>query len=234
MGYYVVMNKKQKENLNKFLAELDLLELLDLGEKVEVINKIKIKLHALSPLKDEPVDCVLWVNSSEVVANDYNPNTVAPPEMRLLELSVSEDGYTQPIVSWENKNKYEVVDGFHRYRVGTETKNIKNRISGYLPITVINKKSTERGNRIAATIRHNRARGKHGVDSMSDIVLELKRRNWSDEKIGKQLGMDQDEVLRLAQITGLAEAFADREFSEAWDIDSVDESKFNSQDESLD
>ena len=120
-----------------------------------------------------------------------------------------------------------MVDGFHRCRVGKECEDIRARVHGYLPVVRINERQEDRGDRIAATIRHNRARGKHKVDAMSDIVIELKRRNWSDEKIGRQLGMDPDEVLRLTQIAGLAEMFADREFSEAWDPGTVDESELS-------
>lgn len=150
-------------------------------------------------------------------ANDYNPNTVAPPEMKLLEHSIAEDGYTQPVVTWQEASEREVVDGFHRNRVGQESKRVKKRTRGYLPVVTINQDRTDRTDRIAATIRHNRARGKHRVDAMSEIVVELSRRNWSDERIAKELGMDADEVLRLKQISGLAEMFTDREFSEAWE-----------------
>lgn len=188
-------------------------------ERIEAINEIKIALHELSPMRNEPVDCVLWVKNDTVAANDYNPNQVAPPEMRLLELSIEADGYTQPIVTWPHDGYREVVDGFHRSRVGKESKRIKARVYGYLPVTTINNDREDKGDRIAATIRHNRARGKHHVEGMSDIVLELKRRNWTDEKICKQLGMEPDEVLRLTQIQGLAEMFADHEFSEAWEVD---------------
>lgn len=158
------------------------------------------------------------VPASEVDANDYNPNTVAPPEMRLLERSIKEDGYTQPVVTWaEETGRRETVDGFHRGRIVRESKAVRERVKGYLPVTTVNESRTQRGDRIAATIRHNRARGKHGVEAMSKVVLELARRNWSDKRIGKELGMEPDEVLRLKQITGLAEMFADREFSEAWE-----------------
>lgn len=191
---------------------------LPIESKIEAINAIRLELHSLSPFSGEPVDCVLWVKGEEVSSNDYNPNSVAPPEMRLLEHSISEDGFTQPIVSWKNGDQYEVVDGFHRNRVGKECPAVKGRVLGYLPVTVINSDRQERTDRIAATIRHNRARGKHQVQAMSDIVIELKRRNWSDEKIGRELGMDPDEVLRLTQITGLAEMFQDQEFSKSWDI----------------
>jgi len=204
------------EKIKELLPELNG---LSNEEKIETINQIKILLHEESPLKNEPVDCVLWVRADDVIANDYNPNQVAPPEMKLLTLSIEEDGYTQPIVSWKNNNKFEVVDGFHRNRVGKEIPSIKKRIMGYLPVTIINNDRLDKGDRIAATIRHNRARGKHLVQGMSDIVLELKKRNWTDEKICKQLGMEPDEVLRLAQIQGLAEMFADKEFSEAWEVD---------------
>jgi ParB-like chromosome segregation protein Spo0J len=164
-------------------------------------------------VKDHPVSNVLWVDADLVQANDYNPNSVAPPEMRLLELSIEQDGYTQPIVTWlRDDGVYEVVDGFHRHRVGKE----KLKLS-HLPVVVINSDRQEKSDRIASTIRHNRARGKHAVSAMSDIVQELVRRNWSDTKIAKELGMDADEVLRLKQISGLAEMFADQEFSEAWE-----------------
>jgi ParB-like chromosome segregation protein Spo0J len=143
--------------------------------------------------------------------------------MKLLERSITEDGYTQPIVAWRVNGAFEVVDGFHRNRVGRESKTVSKRIQGYLPLAVINSGREKREDRIAATIRHNRARGKHQVQAMSDIVIELKRRNWSDDKIGRELGMDPDEVLRLTQITGLAEMFCNQEFSASWDIGTKDE-----------
>lgn len=203
-------------NIDTLIEEISGMELAD---KVNAINEIKRKLQTVSPFTYEPVDCVQWVSEDLVVANDYNPNTVAPPEMELLHTSIQEDGYTQPIVVYQHDGIYEVVDGFHRNRVGKECADIKERIHGYLPVTVINDERHDKADRIASTIRHNRARGKHRVEAMSDIVLELKRRNWSDKKIGKELGMDEDEVLRLAQITGLAEMFSNREFSEAWEAD---------------
>lgn len=187
------------------------------AEKIDALNKARKALHEISPFRGEPVDCVLWVPADQVEANDYNPNTVAPPEMKLLALSIGEDGYTQPIVAWGKNDYYEVVDGFHRNRVGKENKEVRERIHGYLPITLINHDREDKGDRIAATIRHNRARGKHQVGAMSDIVLELSRRNWSDQKISRELGMEPDEVLRLKQITGLAELFSDAEFSKAWE-----------------
>lgn len=161
---------------------------------------------------NHPVSRVQWVPSEWVCANDYNPNSVAPPEMKLLELSILEDGFTQPIVVWQvSECDFEVVDGFHRHIVG------KNLGLSHLPVVVVNHDRTDRGDRMASTIRHNRARGKHTVGGMSDIVLELSRRNWSDAKIAKELGMEPDEVLRLKQVSGLADLFSDVEFSEAWE-----------------
>lgn len=191
---------------------------LDDDTRMDAINEIRKALRDHSPMKREPVDCVLWVKANQLHANDYNPNSVAPPEMRLLQLSIMSDGYTQPIVAWpDSDDSFEVVDGFHRNRVGREVGAVRKRVMGRLPIAVINAERTSKEDRIAATIRHNRARGKHAVDAMADIVLDLSRRNWDDAKIAKELGMEPDEVLRLKQITGLAELFADREFSEAWE-----------------
>ena len=130
-----------------------------------------------------------------------------------------QDGYTQPIVAWPAEDGFEVVDGFHRNRVGREVGAVRKRVRGRLPISVINPERTAKEDRIAATIRHNRARGVHQVDAMSDIVLDLARRNRSDEWIAKELGMEPDEVLRLKQVTAMAELFADREFSEAWEAE---------------
>ena len=191
---------------------------VDIDERVERINELRELIAAHSPFASEPVDHVTWVKSDNVHANDYNPNSVAPPEMELLRVSIGSDGYTQPIVTMtEDDGNREVIDGFHRHRVGKECDDIRERVHGYLPVVTIRSDRTDKGDRIAATIRHNRARGKHQVIAMSDIVLDLKRRNWSDSKIAKELGMDADEVLRLAQITGLAEAFKDHEFSQAWE-----------------
>jgi ParB-like chromosome segregation protein Spo0J len=161
--------------------------------------------------KNHPVSNVQWVKADKVQANDYNPNSVARPEMELLKISIESDGFTQPIVVWEHDDYYEVVDGFHRHLVGKELG------MSYLPIVVINKDRSAENDRMASTIRHNRARGKHQVGKMSDIVIALSKRNWNDKKIGKELGMEPDEVLRLKQVGGIAEMFADTEFSEAWE-----------------
>lgn len=188
-------------------------------QRVQLLNMVREVLHKASPFKDEPVDFVAWVPADDVYANDYNPNSVAPPEMELLAHSIVTDGYTQPIVTFPTDEGREVVDGFHRNRVGKENAVVRHRIKGYLPVVGIKETQASKNDRIAATIRHNRARGKHQVDAMSDIVVELKRRNWSADKIAKELGMDQDEILRLCQITGLAELFMDQEFSRSWDVE---------------
>ena len=203
------------ENL-MFLIIYELEQMPD-NEKIDNINAIREELHKISPFKNEPVDFVKWVKADKVQANDYNPNSVAPPEMQLLEISIINDGYTQPIVTWPIGDKIEVIDGFHRNRVGKESREVNQRIKVYIPTVIIKKEREGKNDRIASTIRHNRARGKHAVSAMSDIVLELKKRNWSESRIGKELGMDEDEILRLCQISGLAEAFENDDFSQAWE-----------------
>lgn len=184
-------------------------------EKVDALNYARKRLHEVSPMKGEPCDCIEWVKIEDVQANEYNPNHVAAPEMKLLYRSIKEDGYTMPIVTYEMKDgKREIVDGFHRNRVGREHKDIKDRIHGYLPVSTIDKDLAER---IGSTIRHNRARGTHGIRPMSEIVVDLAKMGWSDEDICRELGMDLDEVIRLKQITGLKDAFMNHEFSKSWE-----------------
>lgn len=210
-----IMAKTEAKNaLGKALA---LIADAPLNVQVDAINELRRVIHAASPFKSEPVDFVEWVPAEFVQANDYNPNSVAPPEMELLRTSIKADGYTQPIVSNEEDGRRVVVDGFHRHRVGKECAEVQERIKGYLPLVQIRAEQVSRDHRMASTVRHNRARGKHKVEAMSDMVIELKRRNWSDEKICKELGMDKDEVLRLCQISGLADIFSGQEFSKAWE-----------------
>ncbi len=162
-----------------------------------------------------PVYNVIAVPVEKIVPNSYNPNTVAPPEMKLLYQSIKEDGYTMPIVCYyaQAKDLYVIVDGFHRYRVMKEYPDIYEREQGLLPVSVIDKPLSYR---MASTIRHNRARGSHDVDLMSNIVKELHEIGRSDAWISKHLGMDKDEILRLKQITGLAALFKDIDFGQAW------------------
>ncbi len=162
-----------------------------------------------------PAYQVIGVPIEKIEPNSYNPNAVAPPEMKLLYESIRVDGYTMPVVCYfdQEKDKYIIVDGFHRYRVMLDHRDIYDREKGLLPVTVIDKHLDER---MASTIRHNRARGSHNVDLMSNIIRELHDLGRSDQWISKHLGMDADEILRLKQITGLAELFRDVEFGQAW------------------
>jgi len=210
---------ERAEILDRASSVFELIKLLDEETKVEIINDLREMLHNIGPFSEEPVDFVRWVPAESVYANDYNPNSVAPPEMELLAHSILSDGYTQPIVTWQTESGREVVDGFHRNRGGKENVDVQKRLKGYLPVVGIKQDREERNDRIASTIRHNRARGKHKIDAMSEIVVELKKRNWSPKKIGKELGMEPDEVLRLCQISGLREMFSDSDFSEAWEAD---------------
>ena len=199
---------------------------LPLEQQVDALNRIRQALHAVSPFAAEPVDCVLWLPAANVQANDYNPNRVAPPEMKLLKRSIRQDGYTQPIVGYaegdgsmgaDAETPGEVVDGFHRNRVGKEDKQVSERIHGYLPVAVINGSRSSKRDRMAATIRHNRARGVHAVMPMTDIVAGLLRQGWADDEIATELGMDADEVLRFKHHSGLPELFRNHEYSRAWE-----------------
>jgi len=162
-----------------------------------------------------PVYNVLSVPLEKIRANSYNPNSVAPPEMELLEISIWEDGYTMPVVCYylPDEDVYEIVDGYHRYTTLKTSQRIYDREGGKLPVVVIDK---DESNRMASTIRHNRARGSHSIELMSNIVAELTQSGMSDAWILKHVGMDKDELLRLKQITGIAALFSDKEFSEAW------------------
>lgn len=167
-----------------------------------------------------PVYSVKSVHIDQVTANDYNPNSVAPPEMELLEISIWEDGYTQPVVVvYDSENdKYVVVDGFHRYMTLRNSERIRKRENDRLPVVVLKK---EMHDRMASTIRHNRARGSHNVELMSTIVAELVEMGKGDAWICKHIGMSKDELLRLKQITGLSSLFANKDFSSAWEAEEL-------------
>lgn len=158
-----------------------------------------------------PVLDIKMIDIEKVYSNDYNPNSVAPPEMKLLKKSIEEDGYTQPIVTYydANSDKYIIVDGFHRYRCAKEFFELKE-----VPVVIIDKPIEKR---MASTIRHNRARGTHSIKGMSSIVMELTKKGWDNLKICEHLGMELEEVIRLKQITGLKEAFSNHEFSKSWE-----------------
>lgn len=169
-----------------------------------------------------PVYHITAVPVEKIKPNTYNPNAVAPPEMKLLYESIKEDGYTMPIVCYYSKENdlYIIVDGFHRYRIMLEYPDIYEREGGLLPVSVIDKPIDHR---MASTIRHNRARGNHNVDLMSNIIKELHEIGRSDAWISRHLGMDRDEILRLKQITGLSALFKDVKFGQAWKPEEEDE-----------
>ena len=195
------------------------LNTLSQAERIEALNAFRQLLHDYSPFKSHPVDCVLWVKQESVAPNDYNPNNLAPPEKRLLLTSLETDGFTQPIVVLrQDEARYTIVDGFHRHELSSNKAPLKQQLNGYLPVTCLENHSATRDTLMAATIRHNRARGRHQIPAMSSIVHELANLGWSDAKISQELGMDADEVLRLKQINGLAELFGDRQFSQAWTV----------------
>ena len=182
-----------------------------INEDIERANEIRAHFKAI----DQPVDHVIWVPVENVYPNSYNPNAVAKKEMGLLKKSIDTDGYTQPIVTVrDEEGKYCIVDGFHRYYVGANDKAIKERNKGYLPIVVLEKDINER---MAATVRHNRARGKHGVISMSKMVFNMLSQGMNEVEIANELGMEAEEVLRLKHITGFSKLFEDREYTQAWE-----------------
>ncbi len=187
---------------------------MDLAYRVEIYNAMTELLRDMLEL-EHPALAVKLVQANDIHSNDYNPNKVAPPEMELLQLSMIKDGVTMPVVAAKNhKGKYVIVDGHHRVQLMKYFPPMAESLQGYVPVVELNKEIDER---IAATVRHNMARGTHQTGLSARLVALLKKHNWSDEKISKELGMDPDEVLRLKQLTGLAEAFADKDFSKAWE-----------------
>ncbi|EBQ8208585.1 ParB-like nuclease domain-containing protein [Salmonella enterica subsp. houtenae] len=208
------MNEKTEKSLQQLEAALSE---MDEVARTQALNAIRTRLHALSPFCHEPVDCVLWLPAGKVRANEYNPNVMAPAEQRLLHMSLLTEGYTQPVVVAQAGRGYSVVDGYHRMQLGKHKPRLRERLKGYLPVVLVHE--TDEAERRAATVRHNRARGQHAVTAMSDLVRDLARLGWEDGRIAKELGMDADEVLRLKQISGLAEMFGEGTFSEAWTVE---------------
>jgi len=180
-----------------------------------IIDAVQRMLHAHSPQAHHPVDRVLWVPLEQVDPNDYNPNSVARTEMALLATSIRHDGYTQPIVTIydPDTDRYTIVDGFHRYFTMRTDQAIFNATGGMLPIVVIDKDPNDR---MASTIRHNRARGKHSITGMSNMVFQLLDNGWEDHAICNELGMSPEELLRLKHITGFSKLFADVEYRRSW------------------
>lgn len=194
----------------------ELLRDIPFDEKVKVFNEVTQELYDWLGVQ-HPTLNVQLVPADKVIGNDYNPNKVAPPEMKLLKLSIKKDGLTMPVVVCDTpedkEHPYTVVDGFHRTTVVQHDKGVNESLHGYVPVSRLNKKLEDR---ITSTVRHNMARGTHQVELSAKLVTMLKKHNWTNARIGIELGMDADEVLRLKQITGLAEAFKDEEFSKSW------------------
>ena len=188
----------------------------DLRDKVAKIEEIKALLHEISPHKDMPVDRVRWVPIEKVHANDYNPNSVAKNEMRLLYVSISHDGYTQPVVTVydEAQDLYIIVDGFHRYTTMKLNKDLQEKTGGLLPVVVIEKSINDR---MASTVRHNRARGKHSVSGMASMVFSMLENGWTDEAICAEIGVEADELIRLKHVTGFSKLFENTEYKKAWE-----------------
>lgn len=186
-------------------------------QKVNALNEARYILHQVSPLKHHPVDYVHWQKSEDVEGNEYNPNAVAPPEMKLLIRSIEEDGFTMPIVSFPDVETIRIVDGFHRRKSERTSSKIHESTHGYIPLSTIRSEKRSITDRMASTIRHNRARGTHNIDLMVNIVAELTEAGMGDDWIIKNIGMDADELLRLKQISGLAALFKDRAYSRAWE-----------------
>lgn len=185
-------------------------------DKNEFLNKLREFIHKHSTNNHNPVNLVRWVPYTQVQANDYNPNQVAKNEMGLLHTSIKHDGYTQPVVTVYDKKlgKYVIVDGFHRYSVMRHYDDIRKKNKGLLPIVVINKDINDR---MASTIRHNRARGKHSVQGMSNIIFNMLENGWTDAEICNELGMESEELIRLKHITGFSKLFENASYSRAWE-----------------
>ena len=199
--------KEIKKQLKKLFDESD--------NKANFINDLREYIHRELIVVQQPIDFVRWVKIDEVQPNDYNPNSVAKVEMGLLYKSIKHDGYTQPIVTIydDELNKYIIVDGFHRYFTAKQNRDIAERNKGMIPIVVIEKDINER---MAATVRHNRARGEHSVQGMSNMVFDMLQNGWSEEDICNHLGMEPEEILKLKHITGFSKLFEDVEYKKSW------------------
>jgi ParB-like chromosome segregation protein Spo0J len=196
------------------MKNLEYLQKMSDEERIKEIQKIRDYLHSLYPV-NMPIDNVKWVSIDEVEANDYNPNKVAKEEMGLLYKSIDKDGYTQPVVTIydPDKKKYIIVDGFHRYYVCKHKENIRERTRGLLPIVVIKKDINDR---MASTIRHNRARGEHSITGMANMVFKMLDGGWADEDICNEIGLEPTELIRLKHITGFSKLYENIEYSKAW------------------
>ena len=211
-----IMNDKIIKALKIIIDELNIIN--DVDEKIVCINDIRKEIHDVSPLKHQPVDFVKWVKTEDMEGNEYNPNHVDKQNQKLLIHSITEDGYTMPIVTNPEDDIIKIVDGYHRRKSIIMSKEIKTSTHGYLPISIIRESRRDKKSRIASTVRHNRARGVHSVEIMSDLVVELVRKGWCDAEIAEHMGMNADEVLRLKQLSGIADIFKDLDYTQSWDV----------------
>jgi ParB-like chromosome segregation protein Spo0J len=203
----------------------------DTDAKIELLNQVRYELHTVSPLRHHPVDYVFWEKSTQVEANEYNPNKVAPPEWTMLNQSIEQDGYTMSIVAHREAEGIKIVDGFHRRLVERTNPTVSASTFGRVPLTQIRQSVADKGGRMASTILHNRARGSHNIELMSQIVAELVEMGKGDAWICKHVGMSADELLRLKQITGLAALFTNKDFSQSWEVEGHDEMSMTFEDE---
>ncbi|MDI9256336.1 IbrB-like domain-containing protein [Flavobacterium sedimenticola] len=210
------MDKELKFKIDNTVLNIALHQFTDDKDlNIQIIEEYRQALHELCPLQSQPIDRVRWVPIEKVQANDYNPNSVAGKEMGLLYTSIKHDGYTQPVVTIydEKIDKYIIVDGFHRYFTCKSKADILERNHGMLPIVVIQKDINDR---MASTVRHNRARGEHSINGMSHMVYEMLKNGWADHDICNELGMEPEELLKLKHITGFSKLFKDKEFTQSW------------------
>ncbi len=204
----------KKDILNQKI--LDFINMLEGSDNlIAILNYTKRRLAEISPEKHNPVDCVVWVPLEKVEPNDYNPNNVARTEMQLLLSSILHDGYTQPVVTIydESREVYVIVDGFHRYYTMKSSKKLYERCGGLLPVVVIDKDVNDR---MASTVRHNRARGRHSVDGMASMIFKMLDNGMLDSDICNELGMEPEELLRLKHVTGFSKLFDNTDYQKAW------------------
>lgn len=210
------MNRIIDPIMRRMIGEIrDIFARTDIDTQAEFLNEFRAELSKLSPQSAMPVDVVRWIPVEDVEANDYNPNSVAPNEMRLLHTSISHDGYTQPVVAIYDaeRRKYVIVDGFHRFSTCKLHDDIRAMTNGRVPVVVIDKSINDR---MASTVRHNRARGKHSVDGMADMVFAMLDQGWTDADICNEVGLEPEELTRLKHVTGFSKLFENAEYRRAW------------------
>lgn len=210
------MNDKVRELLSALKEEIS--SVSDVDGRIDLVNEVRLSISEVSPLKDHPTDCTVWERSAGVEVQKLNPNSTAPPEMELLYESVKNDGFTMNVVSFKQPDGiFRIVDGFHRRLIERTHPDISASTFGRIPLSIIRKSQESESDRMASTIRHNRARGTHNIERMSVIVAELVEMGKGDRWIQKHIGMSADELLRMKQITGVAALFANRDFSDSWE-----------------